>query len=190
MAISASAKSRAAAVSALIKRDSGYNVQSSSNNRHTGIKIFAGDDLFDGGWPHVFISDPWEREADDEGAKKAVSERLHCITRDLARRGYTFEYSTNHEENTARIKVTGKAAKGELVNEMTGKVDSAKEFRAEVVFRIPDLAGARAYLGEGYENATAPELAQELVSCLWEMIGSTRAYEQGAIELVRSTLMK
>lgn len=179
MAVSASAKSRAAAISALIKRDSGYAVESSSQSRPTGIKVRA----HGSGETSITIYDAYDGVNGQEQARKFVQQRRECIERDLARRGYRYYLTgSDNEDGTVRIQVRAEKDKP------ARKKAAPKTHVAKISFEI-DPEAARQYLGTTFRGDDS-RLAAAMADAISEMIEVSNAAALGAITIVKNEFVR
>lgn len=178
MAVSASAKSRAAAVSALISRDAGFHVTPKdvrAGRRFTGIVVRAA--MGRDGWPSITVSDPYDRPADHAEARHVVSYRREYIERHLRVRGYWFDLEHDEAANVTRFVIWGKR-----------NARSTKEHKVELTFTI-DLEAARAYLGNlAAEDDGERGLAAALAGEISEMIQASNAYQ--AIQVLNTKFVR
>ncbi len=179
MAVSAQARSRAAAISALIKRDSGYNVESSASRRPTGVRIRCNGTSE---YATINIYDPYDGTTGVEQAQRFVAQRSECIQRDLTKRGYTF-YLSGVTEVSCRIHVTGR-------DKPARKKAAPKVHTAKISFEI-DPAAAVKYLGWSFEKKyTEAELALAVGDAISEMIEVSNAHNLGAIRIVKNEFVR
>jgi hypothetical protein len=108
MAVSASAKSRAAAISSLIRKEAGFRVTPSGSNRDQGIKVRSAGGGND--YPSIVISDPFEAIHDDAEINRIIEYRRYNVAKALDARGYVYDTVRTEGSNLCIIRITGKIA--------------------------------------------------------------------------------
>lgn len=181
MAVSASEKSRAAAVSALIRRDAGFRVTQSGSTRDQGIKVrtAGGRD----GYPSIVISDPYESINDAAESDRIVEYRRYNIARELDKRGYTYETTWIDGNHFCSIRITGK--------DKAARPSKTVAHKTLITFEI-DRTAAAYYLGKDEDtDATDAELAQQLMAeLLTDYLQGSNAYRDGALKSITNVEAK
>jgi hypothetical protein len=181
MAVSASAKSRAAAISALIKRDAGFHVRPTGDKRDTGVTVRSGDRLLNDDWPRILITDPNDVIHDQAEISRVIEYRRYNISAALDKRGYTYETTWIDGDTICTIQVTGrntaKAAKAPR---------QSKTHTVVLQFQI-NADAARQYLGSCAQDVDENQLARMVGAAISEMIEVSNAANLGAIVVTKNT---
>lgn len=178
MAVSASEKSRAAAVSALVKRDAGFRVTQSGSTRDQGIRVrtAGGRD----GYPSISITDPFEAIHDEEEIARVIEYRRSYIATCLDKRGYTYNITWGAGETLCSIRVTGRGK--------SPKPTPPKTHTAKISFEI-DPEAARQHLGATFRGDDS-QLAAAMADAISEMIEVSNAASLGAIVVVKNEFVR